>query len=116
MKYAVLGVKALLTLAFLAAGLSKLAGVEMMVATFDAIGVGQWFRYLTGVIEVAGAVLLWVKGREVYGAGLLAVTMVGAIIAHLAILGPSFVPALVLGLLAAFIVWAHKGDLGSKSV
>ena len=116
MKYAILGVKALLTLAFLAAGLSKLAGVEMMVATFDAIGVGQWFRYVTGIFEVAGAVLLWVKGREVYGAGLLAVTMVGAIIAHLAILGPSFVPALVLGLLAAFIVWAHKADLGSKSV
>ncbi|MBT8413445.1 MAG: DoxX family protein [Boseongicola sp.] len=116
MKYAVIGVKALLTLAFIAAGLSKLAGVEMMVATFDAIGVGQWFRYVTGIIEVAGAVLLWVKGREIYGAGLLAVTMVGAIIAHLAILGPSFVPALVLGVLAAFIVWAHKGDLGPKSV
>jgi len=116
MKYAVIGVKALLTLAFLAAGLSKIAGVEMMVATFDAIGVGQWFRYVTGVFEVAGAVLLWVKGREVYGAGLLAVTMVGAIIAHLAILGPSFVPALVLGLLAAFIVWAHKADLRPGSV
>ena len=116
MKYAILGVKALLTLAFLAAGLSKLAGVEMMVATFDAVGVGQWFRYVTGILEVAGAVLLWVKGREVYGAGLLAVTMVGAIIAHLAILGPSFVPALVLGLLAAFIVWAHKADLSSGSV
>jgi len=116
MKYAVIGVKALLTLAFIAAGFSKLAGVEMMVATFDAIGVGQWFRYVTGIIEVAGAVLLWVKGREIYGAGLLAVTMVGAIIAHLAILGPSFVPALVLGVLAAFIVWAHKGDLGTKSV
>lgn len=111
MKYAVLAVKALLTLAFLAAGISKLAGVEMMVATFDAVGVGQWFRYVTGVIEVAGAALLWVKGREVYGAGLLAVTMLGAIIAHLAVLGPSLVPALVLGLLAAFIVWTHKGDL-----
>ena len=111
MKYAVLAVKALLTVAFLAAGLSKLAGVEMMVATFDAIGVGQWFRYLTGIIEVAGAALLWVKGREVYGAGLLTVTMIGAVIAHLAILGPSFVPALVLGLLAAFIAWTHKGDL-----
>lgn len=111
MKYAVLAVKALLTLAFLAAGLSKLAGADMMVATFDAIGVGQWFRYVTGIIEVVGAALLWIKGREVYGAGLLAVTMVGAVIAHLAILGPSFVPALVLGLLATFLVWSHKDDL-----
>ena len=115
MKYAILAIKALLTLAFLAAGLSKLAGVEMMVATFDAVGVGQWFRYVTGTIEVVGAVLLWVKGREVYGAGLLTVTMVGAVIAHLALLGPSAVPALGLGLLSATIVWTHKGDLKSAT-
>jgi putative oxidoreductase len=115
MKYAIFAIKALLTLAFLAAGLSKLAGVEMMVATFDAVGVGQWFRYVTGAIEVVGAVLLWVKGREVYGAGLLTVTMVGAVIAHLALLGPSAVPALGLGLLSATIVWTHKGDLKSAT-
>lgn len=115
MKYAILAIKALLMLAFLAAGLSKLAGVEMMVATFDAVGVGQWFRYVTGTIEVVGAVLLWVKGREVYGAGLLTVTMVGAVIAHLALLGPSAVPALGLGLLSATIVWTHKGDLKSAT-
>ncbi len=115
MKYAILAIKALLTLAFLAAGLSKLAGVEMMVATFDAVGVGQWFRYVTGAIEVAGAILLWVKGREVYGAGLLTVTMVGAVFAHLALLGPSAVPALGLGLLSATIVWTHKGDLKSAT-
>ena len=30
--------------------LAKLPGVEMMVGTFDAIGVGQWFRYVTGAI------------------------------------------------------------------
>ncbi len=111
MKYAVLAVKAVLTLAFVAAGLAKLAGVDMMVATFDAVGVGQWFRYVTGVIEIAGAALLWIKGREVFGAALLAVTMAGAVLAHLLILGPSLVPALVLGLLATFIVWRHKGDL-----
>ena len=115
MKYAILAIKALLTLAFLAAGLSKLAGVEMMVATFDAVGVGQWFRYVTGTIEVVGAVLLWVKGREVFGAGLLTVTMIGAVIAHLALLGPSAVPALGLGLLSAIIVWTHKGDLKSAT-
>ena len=83
MKYAILAIKALLTLAFVAAGLSKLAGVEMMVATFDAIGVGQWFRYVTGIIEVVAPILLWIKGREAIGAALLVVTMIGAVIAHL---------------------------------
>jgi len=32
--------------AFLIAGATKLAGAEVHVATFEKIGVGQWFRYL----------------------------------------------------------------------
>ena len=111
MKYVTLGIKALLTLAFLGAGFSKLAGVEMMVATYDAIGVGQWFRYVTGVIEVGAAILLWVPGLIGLGASLLTATMVGAVLAHLLILGPSAVPALVLGVLSAFITWQHREEV-----
>ena len=43
---------------FLMAGGNKLAGNEQMVGMFDAIGIGQWFRYLTGGIEVVSAILL----------------------------------------------------------
>ena len=111
MKYAILAVKALLTLAFVAAGGAKLIGAEMMVQTFEAIGWGQWFRYVTGIIEVGAAVLLWIKGREAIGAGLLVATMAAAVLFHLLVLGPSFVPALVLGVLAAFVLWQHKGQL-----
>ena len=35
---------------FLMAGANKLAGNEQMVGMFDVIGIGQWFRYLTGGI------------------------------------------------------------------
>ncbi|MDG1459216.1 MAG: DoxX family protein, partial [Pseudoprimorskyibacter sp.] len=91
-KYALLAIKALLTLAFVAAGAAKLAGAEMMVQTFDAVGVGQWFRYVTGVIEIGGAALLWVRGRQLIGAGLLCSTMIGAVLTHLLILGPSAAP------------------------
>jgi putative oxidoreductase len=97
--------------AFLAAGLAKLAGVSMMVATFDAIGAGQWFRYLTGLIEVASAVLLFIPGLQAIGAGLLVCTMIGAVLAHLLILGPSALPALILGLISAVIFWAHRDQL-----
>jgi uncharacterized membrane protein YphA (DoxX/SURF4 family) len=51
---------------FLAGGL-KLAGVPMMVALFDAIGVGQWFRYVTGSIEVVSAVALLVPAWAAFG-------------------------------------------------
>lgn len=112
MTYATLAAKVLLTLAFLAAGLSKLAEVEMMVATFDAIGVGQWFRYVTGLIEVGGAVLLWVPGLQLIGAALLVCTMIGAALAHAFVLGPSMVPALVLGALGAFVAYRHRPAKG----
>lgn len=111
MKYAIIGIKSVLTLAFIAAGGAKLMGVEMMVGTFEAIGIGQWFRYMTGIIEVGAAVLLWVRGREAIGAGLLVTTMIGAVLAHLVVLGPSAVPAIILGVLAAFILWTHRQQL-----
>ena len=110
--YALFAIKASLSLAFLAAGGAKLYGVAMMVGTFDMIGVGQWFRYLTGVIEVGAAILLWVPGLRAIGAGALLVTMIGAIIAHLAILGPSVMPAAVLGLLAGVALYAHRHEIG----
>ena len=84
---------------FLFAGGSKLAGQAEMVQAFEAIGVGQWFRYLTGLIEVTGAALLLVPSLAFYGAVALAVTMVGAIIAHLFVIGGS--PLVPIVLLAA---------------
>lgn len=107
-RFGLLTIKALVALTFLAAGLAKLSGVEMMVATFDAVGVGQWFRYVTGLIEIGSAVLLFVPGLQAIGAGLLVVTMTGAVIAHFTVIGPTAVPATILGLLAATILYAHR--------
>jgi uncharacterized membrane protein YphA (DoxX/SURF4 family) len=84
-------------LAFLAAGGSKLAGAQPMVATFQKIGVGQWFRYLTGFLEVVGAIGLVIPRFAFYGAALLVIVMIGAVITHLTILGGS--PAAPIGLL-----------------
>lgn len=41
--------------AFFAAGAAKLAGAAFMVQLFDQIGLGQWFRYVTGLVEVIGS-------------------------------------------------------------
>src|SRR3984893_5146665 len=54
--------------AFLAAGFAKLAGVPFMVDLFAQIGVGQWFRVVTGVVEVIGAVALVFPGLASIGA------------------------------------------------
>jgi putative oxidoreductase len=76
------------------------------VQMFERIGLGQWFRIFTGVVQVTGgALLLWPRARTI-GAALLACTMVGAIIVDLFIIGsPMFiVPMMLLFLIAA--VWA----------
>ncbi|CAN7661344.1 DoxX family protein [Variovorax sp. LjRoot290] len=99
------GVRILLALAFGPAGLSKLAGVPQMVQVFDAIGFGQWFRYLTGAVEVVGAVLLLVPATGFFGGLLLAATMVGAVATHVVLIGGNPAPAVVLGALAAFVAW-----------
>src|SRR6185503_429994 len=60
---------------FLMAGFGTLSGYPMMVETFEKIGLGQWFRYVTGVIEVASAILLLIPRLTPIGAALLLCTM-----------------------------------------
>ncbi|MFT4708141.1 MAG: putative oxidoreductase [Ascidiaceihabitans sp.] len=112
MKYMSIGLRAILTLAFVGAGLAKLAGAEMMIASYDAIGVGQWFRYVTGIIEVGGAVLLWLPRRQVLAASLLGATMVGAVFTHLFILGAAEgIPAVILGLICTAVIYLHRDQI-----
>ena len=111
MTYISVGLRILLSIAFLGAGGSKLAGVEMMVMTFDQIGWWQGFRYLTVAIEVIGVALLWLPRRQVVGAAVLGATMVGAVLTHWFILGPSAVPAIVLGLLCAAVLYIYRTQI-----
>jgi uncharacterized membrane protein YphA (DoxX/SURF4 family) len=96
---------------FLMAGGSKLAGAPAMVGMFDVIGIGQWFRYLTGALEVTGAVLLLVPRVNGLGAALLVPVMLGAITTHLVVLHNS--PAMPLGLLVAlvFVAWGRRSQI-----
>jgi putative oxidoreductase len=93
---------------FLFAGSLKLTGAPAMVGVFDAIGVGQWFRYVTGTIEVVSAILLLIPSLAFFGALLLVPTMVGAILTHLFIVGGNASPAIVLLAATATIAWARR--------
>jgi putative oxidoreductase len=91
---------------FVLSGTLKLTGAIAMVQLFNAIGVGQWFRYLTGTIEVVSAVLLLVPSLAFFGAVALAVTMVGAVLTHLFIVGGN--PALAAVLLVTTAALAER--------
>jgi hypothetical protein len=43
-----------LALVFLVAGYRKLIGDAVPVETFTQLGLGEWFRYFTGVLELRG--------------------------------------------------------------
>ena len=81
-----------------------------MIALFDAVGIGQWFRYVTGSLEVLGALLLIVPGKSAFGAVLLACVMAGAVVAHLTVLHTAPTAPLVLFALTAVIAWGRRSQ------
>jgi putative oxidoreductase len=101
----------ILATAFLAAGAAKLAGVPYMVDLFEQVGVGQWFRLATGVVEITGAVALVFPGLASIGALWLGVTMVFAVATHVFVLHTSPAPAIVLALLNALVVYLRRDEL-----
>ena len=96
---------------FLAAGGLKLAGAPMMVDLFDCIGVGQWFRIVTGLVEVTGGVLLLLPGLAAFGGLLLAITMLCATATHLLVIGRNPAPAFLLFLITAAVSWLRSDQL-----
>lgn len=111
MHYFSLALRVVLTLVFVGAGSAKLLGVTMMVETFETIGWGQWFRYVTALVEIGSAALLWVPGMQVVGAGLLCITMICGALFHIFVIGPSAVPALVLAALCATVIALNRTEL-----
>ena len=75
------------------------------VRLFQQIGAGQWFRYLTGVVEVLGSVLVLIPWTVTAGLALLACTVAAAALIVLFVIGrpaDSVFPAIFFIGLAAF--------------
>jgi hypothetical protein len=93
---------------------------------FDAIGWGQWLRYLTGVLDLAGVALLFVPKWTWFGAMLLACSVgTGTLISVTVLRGnttwgsgsPEMMVAfpLVLTILAALPAWLTRPNRVSRS-
>ena len=90
---------------FLAVGLAKFQSRSIWVQMFTNIGLGDWFRYLTGVIQCTAGLLLLVPRTMKAGAVLAGCTMAGAVAVHLFVLdtgvGGAIIPGIILAFLAA---------------
>src|SRR5258707_15204759 len=64
-------VRIIIAALFLLAAFMKLTGTQMEVDVFNTVGLGQWFRYVTGLMELIGAVTLLIPAVSAFGAVLL---------------------------------------------
>lgn len=118
MKYVLWTLQVLLALVFLMAGVTKI-----ITPAADLVAMMSWVASVPaaavpviGVLEVAGAlglILPWLTGIQPglvrLAASGLVLTMIGAVITHLAIGEPiaQAIPALVLGILASVVAYGR---------
>ena len=89
---------------FVSVGATKFESHSMWVTIFDRIGFGDWFRYLTGALQMTGGVLFLIPRTTYAGAVLAGGTMVGAVVAHLFILGTGVFGAIIPFVLLVFLL------------
>lgn len=103
-----IALRILFGLVFVAAAAMKLTGQPQMVTEFDVVGLGQWFRYVTGAIELGGALLL-IRAKTVWlGAGLLTCVSVGAFFAQMMRLHGDMIHAVVFALVLGWIAYCYR--------
>jgi putative oxidoreductase len=106
---------------FLLVGGAKLIGRPDMVALFRDIGVGQWFRYVTGTMEVTGAALLVLPFLSGGSAIVLGGVMIVATFIEFFVLHRPPVAALACLTGHSFVAWArvskrHRSWLDAASL
>jgi uncharacterized membrane protein YphA (DoxX/SURF4 family) len=99
--------QALLAIMFAMAGLAKVFGDPAMVEMFATIGVGQWFRYVVGALEIAGAVGVLIPRFSGLAALGLVCLMAGATLTNVLVLGASPLLPLVLLAVSALVAWGR---------
>jgi uncharacterized membrane protein len=92
------------------AGAVKLISTPAAVQEFAQIGIGQWFRYFTGILEVSGAIGLLVPKYRFWAALQIAIVIVGATFVNIVVLQKSSLAwvTAVLMALALIIAWVRR--------
>lgn len=106
--------RALIAALFLFAAFMELTGQPGMTGEFALVGLGQGFRYLTGVLEAAGGVALLVPAISTLGAILLLAIGAGAFVAQATRLHGDWIDTIVIAAILGVIVYLQRGRSGSR--
>lgn len=99
---------------FLFAAFSKLSGQPMMVEEFNTVGLGQWFRYVTGLLELVGGLAVLAPPISPFGALLLLCVDVGAFIAQISVLHQDWIHTVVIGALLAALIALQRDTIRAR--
>ncbi len=106
--------RVLMAALFLFAAFAKLTGNPMMVQEFETVGLGQGFRYFTGLLELVGAAALLTPAISGFGALLLLGVDVGAFVAQVAVIHMDWIHTIVIGAILATLVYLQRGPMRSR--
>lgn len=97
----------------------KFTGAPEPIFIFDTLGVGDFGRYGTGIMELISAILLLIPSKTWMGAVLGVGIMAGAILSHLTVLGIEvmgdggllFMMGVVAFICCAILVWINRQEV-----
>ncbi|ANY76256.1 DoxX family protein [Paenibacillus ihbetae] len=85
-------IQSLLILYYLFSGSAKVMGAKYWVDIFNTLRLPQWFRIVTGLVQLVGAIVLiigyWVDGAVAWAGIWLGITMLVAFLAHIRVKDP----------------------------
>ncbi|GGA24609.1 hypothetical protein GCM10010917_06850 [Paenibacillus physcomitrellae] len=93
------------------------AGVKTQIEAFKQLGLPQWFRIVTAIVQyigVAGLIVgFWLPCIAGWSGVWLGITMLAAVFFHIKVKEPfsKAVPALVLALLALVLIWLNASSI-----
>ena len=98
----------------------KFRAAPESVAIFSALHVEPWGRIAAGVVELVAGILILIPRTALYGAALALGTMLGAILAHIFVIGIVvhsdsgllFAMACAVGVASLFCIYARRAELG----
>ncbi len=96
---------------FISAAFMKLSGQQQMIDEFAIIGLGQGFRYLTGILELVGGIAVLVPRFSPLGALLLLAVDAGAFVAQVAILHMDWIHTIVIGAILVAVIALQRPAL-----
>jgi len=106
--------RATLTFVFLYYGTRKLMSDPLDVAIYEALGFGQWPRFVTGSVEVICALGLWAPGWQGVAALVLVATMVTGTMGLILFAELPFWHLIYLGAACAIVAYAYRDQILSR--